>query len=250
MLESLTAAGYWPVLLGVDADGRAEAWVATRPGCVVFADSEADARRQIPTAVAEYDAWLEGWGLSGLWDIPEIKVPAVQGIQTGVRIVERVPVGESLVQGNTAAFFQWDSSPPTTAEIEATLRLLERSRQELLATLRRLAPEQLSLRPGGGQRTVEDIVRHVATVEWWYMSQIVPFPVPDDGEFPEDVEGVLAWIRARVAERLRSLSDEERARISVPDPESGEQWSARKVLRRLIYHELYHLRQLRKALPA
>lgn len=32
----------------------------------------------------------------------------------------------------------------------------------------------------------------------------------------------------------------------VPKPESGERWSARKVLRRLIYHELYHTRQLRK----
>lgn len=122
--------------------------------------------------------------------------------------------------------------------------------QALLTTLRCFPPEKRSMRPGGGQRTVDDIARPVATVEWWYMSRIVPFPVPHAGEFPEDVESLLTWIRSRVAGRLRGLSDDERAKISVPDPESGEQWSARKVLRRLVYHELYHLRQLLRALPA
>ncbi len=44
------------------------------------------------------------------------------------------------------------------------------------------------------------------------------------------------------------LSSEELAAVTVPDTESGERWSARKVLRRLIYYELYHIRQLKKLL--
>src|SRR5690606_18089426 len=110
------------------------------------------------------------------------------------------------------------------------------SRRELLATLRRFQPDQLTLRPGGGERTVEQIARHVATVEWWYMSRVVPFPFPKDGEYPEELEELMAWIRERVAGRLRRLSHQERAATPVPDEESGERWSARKVLRRLIYH--------------
>ena len=234
-----TADSYWPVLLGVDEDGRAEAWVATRPGCVVFAASAAEAVSQVPAAAAEYDVWLARWGLVGIWDIPTIRPTKGEANQTDVRILERVPVAERVIQGNTAAFFQWDAQAVNTEEIDATLRLLKAPRQELLAVLGQFQPDKLSLRPGGGHRTVEDIVRHVATVEWWYMSRIVPFPAPDDGEYPQDLEGLLGWIRERVAQRLLGLSDEERGRISVPDPDSGERWSARKVLRRLIYHELY-----------
>ena len=159
-------------------------------------------------------------------------------------------VPPTIVHGNTAAFFAWDQQPVTDDEIEATLRLLAASRRELLATLRRFQPDRLTLRPGGGARTVEQIARHVATVEWWYMSRVVPFPFPKDGEYPEELEELMAWIRERVAGRLRRLSHQERAATPVPDEESGERWSARKVLRRLIYHELYHLRQLRRALPA
>src|SRR5690606_39335590 len=85
------------------------------------------------------------------------------------------------------------------------------SRRELLATLRRFQPDQLTLRPGGGERTVEQIARHVATVEWWYMSRVVPFPFPKDGEYPEELEELMAWIRERVAGRLRRLSHQERA---------------------------------------
>jgi len=138
---------------------------------------------------------------------------------------------------------------PAMTKLRRRCGCLRRRVRNCWGTLRRCLPDRLSVRPGGGQRTVEDIVRHVATVEWWYMSRIVLFPWPRDGEYPEDLEGLLAWTRHRVADRLRRLSDEERSRVSVPDPESGERWSARKVLRRLIYHELYHLRQLRRALP-
>ncbi|REJ33940.1 MAG: hypothetical protein DIU83_05045 [Bacillota bacterium] len=249
-VEDMAANGCLTVLLGVDDAGRVEAWVAERPGCVVFAAGEDEALRRIPAAAAEYDGWLARWGLARLWDIPAVARALRTADQTGVCILERVPVGESIVHGNTAAFFAWDQQPVTDDEIEATLRLLAASRRELLATLRRFQPDRLTLRPGGGARTVEQIARHVATVEWWYMSRVVPFPFPKDGEYPEELEELMAWIRERVAGRLRRLSHQERAATPVPDEESGERWSARKVLRRLIYHELYHLRQLRRALPA
>ncbi len=233
------------VLLGLDGAGRTEAWIADRPGCVVFAASESEAISGVPAAAAGYDELLRRWGLDGVWTAASGARPAVQ---TEVRILERVAVDEDVVHGNTAAFFRWDAEPATSQEIEATLTVLERSRQELLGILGGLKPDQWAQRPGGGHRTVEEIVRHVGSAEWWYMSRIVDFPVPEDG-YPQDPEALLTWIRERVTSRLRSLTAEERARTTVPNPKSGERWTARKVLRRLIYHELYHIRQLRRAFP-
>lgn len=240
-----------PVLLGVDAAGRVEAWVATRPGCVVFAESESEALRRIPAAVDEYDRRLVRCGLHSIWNDPSVALRASStNAGTDVWIAERVSVPEALVHGNTAAFFAWDARPAAAHEIDATLHVLSRSRQELLDVVHGLdAARWAQQRPGGGQRTVVDVLRHVANVEWWYVSRIVDFPVPGDG-YPDDVETFLLWTRNRVSDRLKKLSAVERARTVVPDPDSGERWSARKVLRRLIYHELYHIRQLRKLVPA
>lgn len=240
-----------PVLMGVDAAGRAEAWVANRPGCVVFAEDEASALGQLAEAVEEYDGWTRSIGLAvqDIWAMgPECAGTDDSTERTGVCVVERVLVAEDVVHGNTAAFFSWDEAPATEAEIEATLQLLDASRRDLLAAVHALGRRRWSERPGGGARTVEEILRHVGTAEWWYMSRIVHFPRPKDGEYPDDAELLLAWIRRHVAERLRALSDQERTRIVVPDAASGERWSARKVLRRLVYHELYHVKQLRKLL--
>lgn len=227
-----------PVLIGVDDAGRVEAWVATRPGCVVFAYNEEPALRSIAAAVDEYDRCLSPVGFQ-----PPTLATVEQG--TNVRILERVTVAEPLVQGNTAAFFDSDNQPVTVHDIEATFEMLRRTRMQLLDVAHSIGEDRWSERPGGGQRTVVDVLHHVARGEWWYVSRIVDFPIPEDG-YPKDIEPFMAWTRARVAERLLNLSPDERARTVVPKPETGERWSARKVLRRLIYHELYHTRQLRK----
>lgn len=247
-----------PVLLGFDDAGRVEAWVAMRPGCVVFAGKESEALEKIPYAMQEYDRWLSRYGLSSVWahfgraasDVAPAPYVPFGEVRTGVCVVERVYVPEDVIGGNTAAFFGWDKQVPTDVEIASTLQVLSSSREELWATARALGAERWSERPGGGQRTVIDILRHVAHVEWWYMSRIVDFPVPEAGypEEPEEMEAFLEWTRQRVVERLQALSSEELAAVTVPDTESGERWSARKVLRRLIYYELYHIRQLKKLL--
>lgn len=241
------------MLLGVDDAGRAEAWVATRPGCVVFGETVAAALAQVPAAAGRFDTQLSRWGLSDYgqawlpWPQPGKSAGAAVGPegQTGVHVLERVAVGESLQQGNTAAFFHWDAQPASSPEVVATLRLLSRTRTELLDMVRDIKPVHWAARPGGGRRNVEEILRHVAQVEWWYTSRIVDFPIPERG-WPPDVVSFLSWTRRRVASRLQALTPEERSRITVPDPMSGEQWSARKVLRRLVYHELYHIEQLRR----
>lgn len=239
-----------PVLLGIDPDGRVEAWVPTRPGCVVFADSEAVAISGIYSAIHHYDEWLTRHGLTALLPVGTSISKGTSSKETsknppeGVHVVERVAVGEDLVRGNTAAFFDWDRQPVNSEDVETTLQLLTCSRHDLLQLVQRLPSYAWSWRPGNGERTVTDVLRHVANVEWWYMSRIVDFPVPDDG-YPEDVLPFLVWTRHRVAARLRALTGAERARIALPDRDSGEFWSARKVLRRLVYHERYHIAQLR-----
>lgn len=234
-----------PILVGVDLDGRVEAWVATRLGCVSFAENEPAAISKIRAQIHDYDRWLTNHQLA---TSPAAARPIHRQTsaedRVNIVVVERVTVAERLVHGNTAAFFDWDGQATTSSEIETTLRLLSYSRQDLLDLVHRLPRQEWFKRPGDGQRTVTAILRHIANVEWWYISRIVDFPVPTDG-YPDEVLRFLAWTRHRVAARLRSLSSAERTRIALPDRDSGELWSARKVLRRLLYHERYHIAQLR-----
>ncbi len=94
-----------PVLLGFDDAGRVEAWVATRPGCVVFAGKESEALEKIPYAMQEYDRWLSRYGLSSVWahfgraasDVAPAPYVPFGEVRTGVCVVERVYVPEDVI---------------------------------------------------------------------------------------------------------------------------------------------------------
>lgn len=152
-----------PVLIGVDDAGRIEAWVATRPGCVLFADNEEQALRGIAAAVDEYDRCLSPA------DFQPAEMSETTQRTTSVRILERVTVGEPLLHGNTAAFFDWDKQAVTDHEIEATFERLSRTRKQLLRVAHDIGESRWSERPGGGVRTVVDVLHHVAHCEWWYV---------------------------------------------------------------------------------
>ena len=83
------------------------------------------------------------------------------------------------------------------------------------------------------------MLQHIADVEWWYLHNLHLLEGPRP---PATVERnglpYLAQVRNVIADRLRHVSFAELERIVTSSVQ--EQWTLRKVLRRLVWHERYH----------
>jgi hypothetical protein len=137
--------------------------------------------------------------------------------------------------GDQVAHFASDSEPPSDEEIERTLRWLTYSRRDLLGLFQRLPPEALDWQSDAGEWTLRTILHHVASSEAWYLSRL-------EEESAGNPSATLDAVRNWAIVRLRQLTGLERRRVNA---HQGEEWTARKVLRRFLEHEQEHLAQLR-----
>jgi hypothetical protein len=190
------------------------------------ASSEAEAISRVPATIAAYYAWLARH---------DTTLPVVSG-PVEVRLVETFyafpDTGDPDYLVN--AFFEDDRRPLTYWEIAVALRLLEWTRQDLQQLLRSATPEQLA-GPAGG------LLAHIANAENWYFSRLGL--AVERTQLPDDPVERLAAVRANSRGQLLHLhGDEQVTRLT------GEQWSARKILRRTLWHERDHTRQLRQLL--
>jgi len=140
------------------------------------------------------------------------------------------------------AFFEDDKRPLTRDEVRTALDELEISRQELLLLVSRVPLDVLAQSiPGETFGSVQGILRHIARAEWWYCDRlaVAPAGVP----FPEDPFAALVVSRDNTRARLPTLVGDERITTLV-----GETWSARKVLRRTLWHERDHTQHITQRL--
>ncbi|HYN88464.1 MAG TPA: hypothetical protein VER55_08030, partial [Ardenticatenaceae bacterium] len=79
--------------------------------------------------------------------------------------------------------------------------------------------------------------------EWWYLDRLGL--VDREAALPEGLPERLAFVRARFEEVLPGLDGD--ATVVTVD---GESWSARKLLRRALFHERDHTQHLRALLGA
>jgi hypothetical protein len=83
------------------------------------------------------------------------------------------------------------------------------------------------------------MLQHIADVEWWYLHNIgLLRGVRPPSGYEREGLGYLSSIRDVVSSRLKQASDKELGRVVTSSTQ--EQWTIRKVLRRLIWHERYH----------
>lgn len=140
------------------------------------------------------------------------------------------------------AFFEDDRRPLTLAEINTTLDELVITRRELLAQIEHVSAELLARWISGERfKTIYGIMLHIATAECWYgdnMGAATPWVVP-----PLDPFAALAASREHTRAFLPTLADDSRVITWV-----GEAWSARKVLRRILWHERDHTQHIAQRL--
>jgi predicted RNase H-like HicB family nuclease/uncharacterized damage-inducible protein DinB len=210
------------------------AWVLDLSGCFSSASTEAEAVGRAPECIAAYYAWLSGHDPS----LPAVAEPVEVEVVERFRAFPSSEAPDYLVN----AFFEDDRRPLMYWEIVAALRLLTWTRQELLQLIGAATGEQLN-QPIRGieQRSVADLLQHIAGAENWYFTRL------DLGlarsQLPDAPLERLEVVRANTQTHLVSLNGDERITEKV-----GERWSARKVLRRTLWHEQDHIRQIRQLL--
>lgn len=209
--------------------GQWIAHVPDLPGC--FA-TNADRERAIaatPHAVEQYLAWCTAHNLRVLRPSPPLVVGEVI----------RSWSYEDDYEVN--AFFASDRPPLDSEETEEFERLLDATRTDLLEEIKGLDPIQLDKQITGERWPIAGVLKHVANAELWYMDRLsLAFP---RNELPDDPLERLSKVRGHLHDQIPEL-----ARRTGVVTLSGETWSARKVIRRTLWHERDHTLHIRKLL--
>ncbi|HET7076469.1 MAG TPA: DUF664 domain-containing protein [Chloroflexia bacterium] len=206
------------------------AWVFDLPGCFADGDSEAGAGAAAPAAIRAYFAWLARHGA------PPVVPPDAVTVQVAEVFHGYIGQGDYWVN----ALFADDQRPLTPADVDTGLRLLTCTRQDLAALITGLSPAALAAPHSAAQNaSITSLLQHMATAERWYFGNL-GLEQPD---LPPDPLRGLDQVRAQTRACLPTLIGD--GRIC---EQSGEAWSARKVLRRTLWHERTHTAQIARLL--
>lgn len=199
------------------ADGGVMAHALDLPGCAAVGRSPEDAVRALEPALF---AWLRLLAARGEQVPPpdaEIELAVDEWIRTDARVGE----------GETDATFEADLPPLGAEEAARGLHRLGDLRGRLLARVRRRPEAVLDAETSGGM-TVRAVLEELARAQWWTLSRLGASPM---AEVPERTLARLDTAMALVVDRIGGLDDEARGRLLEID---GEEWTPRKVLRRLL----------------
>lgn len=221
----------YKVSLEIGEDGWYMAHVPELAGCSVKASSRAKALKALPAEIADYLSWLR--------EIGEEAPPQSEPIELEVTETFRIP--RKVAEGDTHAAFAHDLKPLTKRDLGKYLKLLQRSRQRLVQSLEQMEAEfgnQLEeffyWRPDEASSSIGEVLGHILRAEAWYLARLAK----KIGRWDHYVVA-----RQLTLDRLKRLSTKERKQKATHPP-GDEIWTARKVIRRALWHERYHIRQI------
>jgi len=214
----------YAVTLERGSDGSYLAWVDDLPGCTLRAGSREVVLQRLPGTILAFLAWA---------GVDEPNLPSITVTEEVESAVETEEDTELLVSS--------DRDPLTDDAWHRMQGWLGRSRAELLALLKRLSDEELDRPRAGSERTVGGEIEHVALVELMYAFWTF------DRRSREGLAELLDWTRGCAAARLDRLASEQADVLTWADwggAPRPEPWTPRKAVRRLVWHELLHLRAI------
>ncbi len=205
-------------------------WVLDLLGCFSSGRDVSAAVAGAPAAITDYYVWIRRQDSS----VPVVTGPFEVTVVEEFRAQPSSEDPEYLVN----AFFDDDRRPLSYWEVAAGLRLLGWSRQDLLNVVEILLPEELHQPISGEDRgTIAGVLTHVAGAENWYFGQLDRSI--KESALPDDTFARLEAVRANSRSQLISMIADGRI-----VEHRGERWSARKVLRRTLWHERDHVRHI------
>lgn len=156
-------------------------------------------------------------------------------------------VGEQVPRGDGEIHLEFEEVDTTTFltdydtlrpnEIETLFRWMAISRQELMDLVKSAPVEALDWKAGENSLTLREIICHIAEADLWYTERLK--------QWPEAPLFRLAATRGVALERLRSLTEAERNSATVHE---GQEWTPRKVMRRMLEHEREHITEIGRLL--
>jgi predicted RNase H-like HicB family nuclease/uncharacterized damage-inducible protein DinB len=194
------------------------AHVPALPGASARGQNIEEAKENIRKAVEAY--------LRLLRDVGEPVPRASEGIQLEFEEVD-----------STTFLTDYDTLRPN--EMETLFRWMAVSRQELMDLVKDLPEEALDWTPDDDTRSIREILCHIAEADLWYTDRL--------RQWPEAPLFRLAAARGVALERLRALTESERASVTLHE---NEEWTPRKIVRRMLEHEREHITQIQKLLAA
>lgn len=233
-------AQFIPIWLEKSREGATLAFAMNFPGTFGQADTEDHAQELLHRDLVGTRKWLASHGIA---DHANIDLP--------FQLVETVQASHKLAHGVSRAFFDWDAQHLDDEEIARAETILDASRSDLLSIVTPASQETLDIRLQPKTRTIREILRHMATMELWYVSCTFddPLSAPSIYEFGNDLvprlSGVRSYFTDQFLKRVRLMSPQRRMRQQLRD---NELWTPRKAIRSALWHELYHLKQVYRML--
>jgi hypothetical protein len=209
------------------------------PGCWVYGRTEKIALREVKNNVFEWFDWAKRHGES---------VPDVSD-DLKIETIEMAKVDYDPSEAYTPEPLFWcEVAPVKKEDIEKTIRLMGYSRQDLLNTIASVNESIMDWQPPVKLRPIRDCLIHIARAELWYITRL---NIEITEKLPENHAELLDYSRKTVTESLKSLPERKMKGIFQPRKYRSpvcNLWTARKVLRRIVDHEMLHIRDIRRVL--
>jgi hypothetical protein len=221
-------------------EGSVQAWGIDLPGLVAWGRDRDELGAHLELALSSYLAWLR---LHGEDAGDDIKWEAIETID-----------GSTLAATGGEFCFAAERARLSRDELERGITRMAFARDGVMAEVDGLPDAVLDWEPPASAmalldawapeaRTIRGIVEHVLQLETYYRAGLA------DG----DAAGIFERVGAPHEERertvalLRSLDDGARSRSYFPvrpGRSTPEEWTVRKVLRRIISHERHHAAEI------
>ena len=217
---SSVVGAHWSVGLEEGADGAFRAHALSLIGCEEVGVDANDALDQFAAILQGRLRDLAAIGRTVPSSDTELEISVDEWVSTPARVAS----GESL------ACFDRDREPLHRTERLAGLHLLGDLRGRLIPHIRRARNDELEA-IGHAEMNVRAILDELAKAQWWTLTRLGASPL---AEVPDQVVARLDTAMALVVQTLNNLEGSEDAGSVTLD---GEEWTPRKVLRRLLWLE-------------
>jgi hypothetical protein len=218
------------------------------PGCTFRAGDPVQLLRVAPEHVVEYIQWCVDERIADLNITVSALARLVQDGHAGrIRVAEaeRRDGAALWLTGQPAALFRCDYRALTDTEVAEHFRFMRAVARRIRMRLASLTPAQLAWKPTADRRSLDETMRHLSHMVWWFCSRLDDvLPEPPPAVDPD--LSLLLGERLEVAERfLLAISYEDRKATHLPRrmaaADSEERWTHTKVCRRQAEHLWEHL---------